>query len=92
MTERVPRVSWAAVCQEKRTLRLIQVFAGKTAEFREVLSAIFGVKVAFYDNGQVRVTLQYDLGTMSVFQPAPWDGNVACNARYLWPHGVQQSA
>ena len=71
MTERVPQVSWAAVCQEKRTLHLIQVFAGKMAEFCKVLLAIFGVKVAFYDNGQVRVMFQYDLGTMSVFQPAP---------------------
>jgi len=36
-------------------LRLRQVFAAKTAEFREALSAILGVKVAFYDNGKVRV-------------------------------------
>jgi mitotic spindle assembly checkpoint protein MAD1 len=47
--------------------------AAKTAEFREALSAILGVKVAFYDNGQVRVTSQYDLGTVFVFQPAPRD-------------------
>jgi mitotic spindle assembly checkpoint protein MAD1 len=81
----VPRASWAAVCQakaqledelrqkEKRMLRLRQVFAAKTAEFREALSAILGVKVAFYDNGQVQVTSQYDLGTAFVFQPAPRD-------------------
>jgi mitotic spindle assembly checkpoint protein MAD1 len=81
----VPRASWAAVCQakaqledelrqkEKRMLRLRQVFAAKTAEFREALSAIVGVKVAFYDNGQVRVTLQYDLGTVFAFQPASRD-------------------
>jgi mitotic spindle assembly checkpoint protein MAD1 len=74
MTELVPRASWAAVCQkkaqlkeelrqkEKRILRLRQVFAVKTAKFREALSAILGVKVAFYDNGQVQVTSQYDLG------------------------------
>ena len=60
----VPRASWLAVCEEKaqledelrqkekRMLRLRQVFAAKTAEFREALSAILGVKVAFYDNGQ----------------------------------------
>jgi len=81
-TELVPRASWAAVCEEKaqleeevrqkekRMLRLRQVFAAKTAEFREALSAILGVKVAFYDNGQVRVTSQYDLGAAFVFQPA----------------------
>ncbi len=83
--ELVPRASWAAVCQEKaqledelrqkekRMLRLRQVFAAKTAEFREALSAILGIKVAFYDNGQVRVTSQYDLGATFVFQPAPRD-------------------
>jgi mitotic spindle assembly checkpoint protein MAD1 len=82
----VPRASWAAVCEEKaqleaelkqrdkRMLRLRQVFAAKTAEFREALAAILGVKVAFYDNGQVRVTSQYDLGAAFVFQPAPKDG------------------
>ena len=51
-------------------LRLRQVFTAKTAEFREALSAILGVKLAFYDNGQVRVTSQYDLGAAFVFQPA----------------------
>jgi mitotic spindle assembly checkpoint protein MAD1 len=76
-TELVPRASWAAVCQGKDQLedelRLRQVFVAKTAEFREALSAILGVKVAFYDNGQVRVTSQYDLGAAFIFQPAPWD-------------------
>jgi len=80
--ELVPRASWLAVCEqkaqledelrqkEKRMLRLRQVFTAKTAEFREALSAILGVKLAFYDNGQVRVTSQYDLGAAFVFQPA----------------------
>jgi mitotic spindle assembly checkpoint protein MAD1 len=84
-SELVPRASWGAVCEEKAQLedelrqkekrmpRLRQVFAAKTAEFREALSAILGVKVAFYDNGQVRVTSQYDLGAAFVFQPAPRD-------------------
>jgi len=54
-------------------LRLRQVFAAKTAEFREALSAILSVNVVFYDNGQVRVTSQYDLGAAFVFQPAPRD-------------------
>ncbi|KAI9432339.1 hypothetical protein H4582DRAFT_2061858 [Lactarius indigo] len=42
--------------RNKHMLRLQQVFASKTAEFREVLSAILGAKLAFYDNGQVRST------------------------------------
>ncbi|KAH9979345.1 hypothetical protein BGW80DRAFT_1455049 [Lactifluus volemus] len=82
----VPRASWEALRQEKaqledelkqkdkRMLRLRQVFTAKTAEFREALSAILGVKLAFYDNGQVRVTSQYDLGAAFVFQPAPKGG------------------
>ncbi|KAI9435302.1 hypothetical protein H4582DRAFT_2130608 [Lactarius indigo] len=57
----VSRAGWTAV------------FAGKTAEFREVLSVIFGVKLVFYDNGQVRVTSQYDLGATFIFQPSPKD-------------------
>ena len=85
MTELIPRTSWAAVCQEraqlkdelcqkeKRMLCLRQVFTAKTAEFREVLSAILGIKVAFYNNGQVWVTSQYDLGAAFVFRPAPRD-------------------
>ncbi|KAI9432372.1 hypothetical protein H4582DRAFT_2113167 [Lactarius indigo] len=42
--------------RNKRILHLRQVFASKTAEFREALSAILDVKLAFYDNGQVRGT------------------------------------
>ncbi len=80
-------LSWAAVGQENAQLEArggaasegkadaaaSTVFAAKTAEFREALSAILDVKVAFYDNGQVRVTSQYDPGTVFVFQPAPRD-------------------
>ncbi|KAH9020067.1 spindle assembly checkpoint component Mad1 [Lactarius pseudohatsudake] len=89
----VPCASWAAVCEEKvqleaepkqrdkRMLCLCQVFAGKTAEFREALSVILGVKLVFYDNGQVCVTSQYDLGTAFVFQPAPKDGSGGGGAR-----------
>jgi mitotic spindle assembly checkpoint protein MAD1 len=102
-TELVPRASWAAVCQEKtqleeelrqkekRMLRLRQVFAAKTTEFREALSAILGIKVAFYDNGQVRVTSQYDLGAAFVFQPAPRgagkDGNTGAARMQLVAQG-----
>jgi mitotic spindle assembly checkpoint protein MAD1 len=85
MTELVPRASWAAVFQGKaqledelrqkgkQMLRLRQVFAAKTAEFREALLAIFSVNVVFHDNAQVRVTSQYDLCAAFVFQPAQRD-------------------
>ncbi|KAI9435280.1 hypothetical protein H4582DRAFT_1970937 [Lactarius indigo] len=75
----VPRARWSAVCEEraqlevelkqrdKRLLRLRQVFAGKTAEFREALSVVLDVKLVFYDNGQVRVTSQYDPGATFIF-------------------------
>ncbi|TFK81214.1 MAD-domain-containing protein [Polyporus arcularius HHB13444] len=79
--ELVPRASWVAVNddklrlqeelkqKEKRLLRLQQVFAAKSAEFREAIASILGVKLAFYPNGQVRVTSQYDLNAAFVFQP-----------------------
>jgi hypothetical protein len=59
--------------EEKRMLRLRLVFAAETDEFRETLLAILGVKVAFYDNAQVRVTSQNNLCAAFVFQPAPRD-------------------
>ncbi|KAI0776999.1 mitotic checkpoint protein-domain-containing protein [Trametes elegans] len=46
-----------------------QVFTAKSAEFREAIASILGVKLAFYPNGQVRVTSQYDLNAAFVFQP-----------------------
>ncbi|KAA1478539.1 hypothetical protein DENSPDRAFT_861875 [Dentipellis sp. KUC8613] len=55
--------------KEKRLLQLQQVFTAKSAEFREAIASIMGVKLAFYPNGQVRVTSQYDLGASFVFQP-----------------------
>ena len=57
-------------------LRLRLVFAAESAESREALLAILGVKVAFYDNAHVRVTSQKrqnDLCAAFVFQPAPRD-------------------
>jgi mitotic spindle assembly checkpoint protein MAD1 len=45
------------------------VFTSKSAEFREAIAAILGVKLAFYPNGQVRVTSIYDLCASFVFQP-----------------------
>ncbi|EMD36007.1 hypothetical protein CERSUDRAFT_85121 [Gelatoporia subvermispora B] len=79
--ELVPRASWEVVNKEKtelqelvrqkekRLLRLQQVFQAKSAEFREAIASILGVKLAFYPNGQVRVTSQYDLNAAFVFQP-----------------------
>ncbi|KAI0324181.1 MAD-domain-containing protein [Cubamyces sp. BRFM 1775] len=79
--ELVPRESYEVVVKEKakleeelkhrekRLLRLQQVFHAKSAEFREAIAAILGVKLAFYPNGQVRVTSQYDLNAAFVFQP-----------------------
>lgn len=77
----VPRESWEAVSREKEELlaevrkkeklyiRLKEVYTKKTAEFREALSSILGIKLAFYPNGSVRVTSQYDLNASFVFQP-----------------------
>ncbi|OSX63139.1 hypothetical protein POSPLADRAFT_1181163 [Postia placenta MAD-698-R-SB12] len=56
--------------KEKRLLRLQQIFHAKSAEFREAIASILGVKLAFYPNGQVRVTSQFDLHATFVFQPA----------------------
>jgi mitotic spindle assembly checkpoint protein MAD1 len=47
-----------------------QIFKAKSAEFRGAIAAILGVKLAFYPNGQVRVTSVYDLHASFVFQPA----------------------
>ena len=55
--------------KEKRLLRLQQVFTAKSAEFRDAIAAILGLKLAFYPNGQVRVTSVYDLAASFVFQP-----------------------
>jgi mitotic spindle assembly checkpoint protein MAD1 len=47
-----------------------KVFSSKSAEFREAIASILGVKLAFYPNGSVRVTSIYDLCASFVFQPA----------------------
>ncbi|KAF9220671.1 hypothetical protein BS17DRAFT_786937 [Gyrodon lividus] len=79
--ELVPRESWEVLHKEKeeleevvkqkekRLLRLQQVFTTKSAEFREAIASILGLKLAFYPNGQVRVTSIYDLSASFVFQP-----------------------
>ncbi|KAF8556643.1 hypothetical protein OG21DRAFT_1506223 [Imleria badia] len=79
--ELVPRESWEVLQKEKeeleevvkqkekRLLRLQQVFTAKSTEFRETIASILGLKLAFYPNGQVRVTSIYDLSASFVFQP-----------------------
>ncbi|KAL5512304.1 hypothetical protein ACEPAG_3296 [Sanghuangporus baumii] len=81
-TRFVPRESWevlkketekqaaALVQSEKRRLRLQEVFTAKSKEFREAIESILGVKLAFYPNGQVRLTSIYDLNATYVFQPS----------------------
>ncbi|KAA1476387.1 hypothetical protein DENSPDRAFT_867280 [Dentipellis sp. KUC8613] len=90
--ELVPRVSYESVQKEKadleevvkqkekRLLRLQQVFTAKSAEFRDAIASIMGVKLAFYPNGQVRVTSQYDLNASFVFQPARKSKSAALDA------------
>ena len=50
------------------------MFAAKTDEFKEAIATILGVKLAFYPNGQVRVTSTFDLNAAFVFQPAKAGG------------------
>ncbi|KIJ07469.1 hypothetical protein PAXINDRAFT_19342, partial [Paxillus involutus ATCC 200175] len=67
--------------KEKRLLRLQQVFTAKSAEFREAIASILGLKLAFYPNGQVRVTSIYDLSASFVFQPLSKSGTGGDGAR-----------
>ncbi|EAU81598.1 hypothetical protein CC1G_02614 [Coprinopsis cinerea okayama7 len=55
--------------KEKRLLRLREVFIAKSAEFKDAIAAILGLKFAFYPNGQVRVTSMYDVNAAFIFQP-----------------------
>ncbi|KAG1727765.1 spindle assembly checkpoint component Mad1 [Suillus paluster] len=89
----VPRESWEVLDKEKkeleevvkqkekRLLRLQQVFTAKSAEFREAIASILGLKLAFYPNGQVRVTSIYDLSASFVFQPLTKPGENGEGAR-----------
>lgn len=89
----VPRESWEVLKQEKEELsqavaqkekrlkRLQEVFTRKSEEFRNAISSILGVKLAFYPNGQVRVTSQYDLSATFVFKPEGGPGAEGEGAR-----------
>lgn len=48
----------------------MQVYRAKAEEFKEVVSSIMGIKLAFYPNGQVRVTSLYDLNASFMFKPS----------------------
>ncbi|KAI5116610.1 hypothetical protein M0805_004829 [Coniferiporia weirii] len=70
LREETNELQSALAQREKRLLRLQQVFAGKSAEFRDALEALLGLKFAFYPNGQVRITSLYDVSASFVFQPS----------------------
>ncbi|KAJ7628640.1 MAD-domain-containing protein [Roridomyces roridus] len=79
----VPKESWDAVCKErdelqgevvqkeKRLKRLKEIFSSKAEEFKDSVAALLGVKLAFFQSGQVRVTSLYDLSATFVFKPSP---------------------
>ncbi|KAI9727253.1 MAG: coiled-coil domain-containing protein mad1 [Chrysothrix sp. TS-e1954] len=49
----------ALASAEKHTLRLKQIFAAKSREFREAVASILGWKLDFLPNGRVRVTSMF---------------------------------
>ncbi|KAL0569554.1 coiled-coil domain-containing protein mad1 [Marasmius crinis-equi] len=55
--------------REKRLQRLKEIFNSKSVEFREAVGALLGIKLAFYPNGQVRITSLYDMTATFVFSP-----------------------
>lgn len=62
-------IQFSASYSQPFQTRDLQVFTAKSAEFREAIASILGLKLAFYPNGQVRVTSIYDLSASFVFQP-----------------------
>ena len=58
----------------------IQVFLAKSDEFKEAITSILGVKLAFHPNGEVRVTSQYDLNAAFVFRPPKASSGAASSA------------
>ena len=64
------------------------MFTTKSAEFREAISSILGVKLAFYPNGQVRVTSSFDLNAAFVFQPARAGGEGPVTSRVKVAAGI----
>ena len=54
----------------------LQVFTAKSAEFREAVESLLGIKLAFYPNGTVRITSIFDLGASFIFKPEAPSGEV----------------
>ncbi|KAF5363163.1 hypothetical protein D9758_008348 [Tetrapyrgos nigripes] len=54
---------------EKGRQRLLEIFRGKTAEFNACLSVVLGLKTAWSQDGTLRVTSMFDLGTQLIFKP-----------------------
>lgn len=52
-----------------------KIFSAKSDEFKEAIASILGLKLAFYPNGDVRVTSQFDLNATYVFHPAKSEGD-----------------
>ncbi|KAJ8076191.1 coiled-coil domain-containing protein mad1 [Marasmius tenuissimus] len=59
--------------REKRLQRLKEIFNSKSAEFREAVGTLLGIKLAFYPNGSVRITSLYDMTATFVFSPNKHD-------------------
>ncbi|KAJ7057139.1 spindle assembly checkpoint component Mad1 [Mycena amicta] len=90
----IPKESWDAVCQKrdelealvqqktKRLSRLKEVYQSKAKEFRDSVESLLGVKLAFFQSGQVRVSSLFDLDTTFVFKPAA-DGGTSLGSLQL---------
>ncbi|KAJ7621523.1 MAD-domain-containing protein [Mycena polygramma] len=88
----IPKESWDAVCKERdelremyrqkeiRLKRLQDIFQSKAQEFRDSVSALLGVKLGFFQSGQVRVDSLYDDGATFVFKPSS-DGSMQLMAQ-----------
>ncbi|KAF7329938.1 hypothetical protein MKEN_00257700 [Mycena kentingensis (nom. inval.)] len=83
----MPEQTWISLRQErddlqqqarqkdKRLKRLQEVYSSKAEEFRETIASLLGVKIAFFQSGQVRVTSIFDLSATFVFKPDPSSGS-----------------
>jgi mitotic spindle assembly checkpoint protein MAD1 len=68
----VCRSCFRALNFDQKHFVVLQIFTSKGEEFREAIASILGLKLAFYPNGQVRVTSVFDLNAAFIFQqPLP---------------------
>ncbi|KAJ6454551.1 MAD-domain-containing protein [Mycena vitilis] len=87
----IPKESWDAVCKERdemremynqkgiRLKRLQDIFQSKAQEFKDSVSALLGIKLTFFQSGQVRVDSLYDKHATFVFKPSS-DGSMQLTA------------